>query len=154
MNAQAQLLGCVLHCGTAREVLTISRAVPAEAIDEPLDRAILAAAVELAERDQWDPASVARTVHLNGYPRDVHGAVTGRIVDLITECAWPSAWQEAAAEVLETYSRRRLAVLLTRAEKALSEQPLTGMAQTLTDAADVARSCGQLVAALTGEPNS
>lgn len=153
MNPEAQLVGCVLHCARGEDVLAIARAVPAEAIEDTLHRAIFGACVDLARPGRWDPASVARQVHLNGWPRDVHGQVTGRIVDLIAECAWPSAWQSAAAEVIETHARRRLAVLLTRTEDALGGQPLDALALSLTDAADVARSCGQLVAALTGEPN-
>ena len=151
MNPEAQLVGCVLHCQRAEDVLGIARAVPAEAVEDTLHRAIFGAAADLARLGRWDPASVARQVHLNGWPRDVHGHVTGRIVDLITECAWPSAWQEAAAEVIELHTRRRLAVLLARTEEALGAQPLPALALSLTDAADVARSCGQLVAALTGE---
>lgn len=151
MNPEAQLVGCVLHCTSGENVLAIARAVPAEAISDTMHRAIFAACVDLARLGRWDPASVARTVHLNGWPRDVHGQLTGRIVDLLTECAWPAAWQQAAAEVIETHTRRRLAALLVRAEAALGVQPLTDLAQTFTDAADIARNCGALVAALTGD---
>lgn len=148
MNPEAQLIGCVLHCPHAEAVLGIARAVPAEAIEDTLHRAIFSAAADLARLGRWDPASVARQVHLNGWPRDVHSQVTGRIVDLLTGCAWPAAWQHAAAEVIELHARRRVAVVLQRTEQALADQPLTHLAASLTDAAAIARSCGDLVASL------
>lgn len=152
VNPEAQLVGCVLHCARGGDVLGIARVVPAEVIEDRLHHAIFTAAVDLARLGRWDPASVARQVHLNGWPRDVHGQVTGRIVDLVADCAWPSAWQEAAAEVIELHARRRLAAVLQRTEDALGGQPLAALEQSLTDAADIVRSCGALLAALTGEP--
>lgn len=149
---EAQLLGCMLHARTSAQLIAISRAVPSEALQDALHRAIYAACVDLARADRWDPSEVARRVHLNGWPRDTYGQVTGRIVDLLTGCAWPEQWQPAAAEVLEVHARSRLATILNRTEEALGSQSLTDMALTLTAAAGIAASCGELVAALTGDP--
>lgn len=146
--AELQLVGCVLHCTSAPAVLEIGRAVPVEAIHDGLDRVIFAATLRLAERDEWDPANVAREVHAGGYPRDKSAPVTARVVEIMAGCVWPLEWRPHAAEVVEIHARQRVAVLLRSAQQALSDRTLDDLAVMLSDAVDMLASNAAVITAL------
>lgn len=150
-TAEQQLIGCLLWCRTAEQALLIVRAVPADAVDDTLNRAILAACRELAEADRWkQPADVALHVHRAGFfPRDLCGSVHARVCELYADCLWPQDWRLHAAELVEMHARRQIAAFVSSLALALSEGCLEELAARLDTTADAARRSAQMVAGLT-----
>lgn len=150
MNAESQLLGCLLHCGRD-DVLTICQVVPAEAITDTLNRKIMEASRLMAERDQWDVSRLARVIILEGrWPQQLHGEVSARIVDLLEACRWPDTWRDSAAAVIDAYARRRIITVLAQVTSALDDQPLAVVTTVLHDALAVGTGAAEIVNALHG----
>lgn len=107
-DADTQLLGAMLRCNTAAEVLEMVYAIPAEAFEHRLDQAIWQAGQALADAGIADPARTVQTVAAAGlWPRDCHHEVTLRVIEAIEAARFgPHEWQTPAVDVLTAYARR------------------------------------------------
>ena len=116
---ETQLLGAMLRCTTAAEVLEIMWVIPSAAFEQPLDQAIWQAAQALADHGGADPARTVQVVVSAGlWPRDLHHEVTLRVIEAMEHGRFDShEWRTPAVDVLTAYARRvtaaRLALLAT-----------------------------------------
>lgn len=136
---ETQLLGAVLAMTSPQEVQTVLDDVPAACFTDPLDQAIYTAAARMVTAGVWDPAGLARAVIEGGlWPRQLHGEVTGRIVDRIVGCLWPAAWRSHAAAVLDNHTRRTIAEKVVGLSHTLQTADLREVARELHNAAEYA----------------
>lgn len=139
---ERQLLGCVLCVSDLQAVREIARYVPVSVFSDALDRAIYGAVVATANAGEWDrPRLAALVLEAGLWPRSMHAEVTGRIVDRINECVFPSAWRTYAAAVLEAHSRRLIAEKLVGLGDVLRTRSLHEVGRALTEAGDFTQMC-------------
>lgn len=137
-SSETQLLGAMLRCTTAAEVLEIMWVIPSAAFEDRLDQAIWQAAMALADQGGADPALCVQVVVAAGlWPRDLHHEVTLRVIEAIEETRFdPHEWQTPAVDVLTGYARRVTASRLALVANALGSARLQEIDRDLFAAAE------------------
>ena len=137
---ELQLLGCMLRCASADEVVGMTYAVPPRVFDNRLNAAMWRAGEQLAAHGVADAVTVVQSVLVAGlWPRDLHHEVTVRALDAVEGSRFdPWEWRLPALAVLEAHVRRETARRLALVASILPSARVQDVVRGLLDAAEYA----------------
>ena len=140
ISDELQLLGCLLRCGSADEVVGMTFAVPPRVFDDRLNAALWRAGEQLAAHGVADAVTVVQSVLVAGlWPRDLHHEVTVRALDAVEGSRFdPWEWRLPALAVLEAHVRRETARRLALVASILPSARVQDVVRGLLDAAEYA----------------
>jgi hypothetical protein len=137
---EMQLLGCMLRCGSAAEIQSMTYAVPARVFSDRLTAALWLAGEHLANNNVADAATTVKVAVMAGlWPRDLHHEVTSRAVDAIEASKFdPWEWPFVALQVLDAHLRRETARRLSLVAADLPNVNPRNIVRDLLDAVEYA----------------
>lgn len=129
-------VGALLHLPPV-DVVALAGMVKLDDLDEPRHRVIVALAVELAAvGTRPDPAQVHALARTSGRVQAIDmPALSGLLVDLLTECPVPVSAPAYARAVVEASVRRRVTMAATRLANVADDGSLDALAHVVTSEA-------------------
>lgn len=130
--SERAFVGALLHLPAARVVPLIAR-VRSDDLTDPRLRVVYALAGQLAVSGiDPDPPTVHGHARSTGAVMSADlPALTGLLVDLLTECPMPGSAQAYARSVVEAAARRRIAIAAERLTVAAEASDITTLAQVV-----------------------